>query len=168
MRDFRDAKVMAQTLRQALKAKSVSLTYSECLELIAKTLGFQDWNLLAATIKSSQPTISTSKSWSTSLRDDVIPVGVMPVLPMRDLVLFPRMVAPLFVGRDKSMRAVESAMASGGGILALTQRRPADDHPTANDLHVVGITARVIQSLALPDGTLKLLVTGSKRAAWFD
>jgi uncharacterized protein len=164
MRDFRDAKAMAQTLRHALKAKSVSLTHSECLELVAKTLGFHDWHVLAATIKSGRPPFPAPNSSLTSRRySDVIPVGVIAVLPMRDLVLFPGTVAPLFVGRQMSMRALESA--SDGGILLLTQRRPADDDPTAGDLHVMGVTARVIKSLALPDGTLKLLVTGSKRAA---
>ena len=164
MRDFRDAKAMAQTLRHALKAKSVSLTHSECLELVAKALGFHDWHVLAAAIKAGQPPFPLPNSMRTSRPySDVIPAGVIPVLPMRDLVLFPRMVAPLFVGRDKSKRALESA--SDGGILVLTQRRAADDHPTAGDLHVVGVTARVINSLALPDGTLKLLITGSKRAA---
>jgi ATP-dependent Lon protease len=164
MRDFRDAKAMAQTLRHALKAKSVSLTHSECLELVAKTPGFHDWHVLAATLKAGRPPFPAPNSSSTSRRySDVIPVGVIPVLPLRDLVLFPRMVAPLFVGRDISKRALESA--SDGGILVVTQRRAADDHPTANELHVVGVTARVIQSLALPDESLKLLVTGSKRAA---
>jgi uncharacterized protein len=142
MRDFRDAKAMAQTLRHALKAKSISLTHSECLELVAKTLGFHDWHVLAATLKAGRPPFPAPNSSSTSRRySDVIPVGVIPVLPLRDLVLFPRMVAPLFVGRDMSKRALESA--SDGGILVLTQRRTADDHPTANVLHVVGVTARV-------------------------
>jgi ATP-dependent Lon protease len=164
MRDFRDAKAMAQTLRHALKAKSVSLTHSECLELVAKTLGFHDWHVLAATIKAGRPPFPAPNSSLTSRPySDVIPVGVIPVLPLRDLVLFPRMVAPLFVGRDMSKRALESA--SDGGILVLTQRRAADDHPTANELHVVGVTARVTKCLTMPDETLKLLVTGSKRAA---
>jgi ATP-dependent Lon protease len=163
MRDYRDAKAMAQTLRHALKEKSVSLTHSECLELVAKALGFHDWHVLAATIKAGQPAFPLPNSTRTSRPfSDVIPAGVIPVVPMRDLVLFPRMVAPLFVGRDKSKRALESA--SDGGILLLTQRRAADDDPAAGDLHEVGVTARVIQSLKLPDETLKLLVTGCKRA----
>jgi uncharacterized protein len=62
MRDFRDAKAMAQTLREALKAKSVSLTHSESLELIAKTLGFHDWNELAARIRASQLTVSGTET----------------------------------------------------------------------------------------------------------
>lgn len=61
MRDFRDAKAMAQTLREALKAKSVSLTHSESLELIARTLGFLDWNFLAAKIQASQPGICAAQ-----------------------------------------------------------------------------------------------------------
>ncbi len=62
MRDFRDAKAMAQTLRDALKTRSVSLTHSESLELIAKTLGFADWNVLAAKIQSSQPALAAAPS----------------------------------------------------------------------------------------------------------
>jgi ATP-dependent Lon protease len=164
MRDFRDAKAMAQTLRQALKAKSVSLSHSECLELVAKTLGFHDWHVLAAAIKAGPPPFPLPNSMRTGRPySDVVPVGVIPVLPMRDLVLFPRMVAPLFVGRDLSKRALENA--SDGGVLVIAQRRSADDHPTAKDLHGVGVTARVTQSLTLPDETVKLLVTGSSRAA---
>jgi len=163
MRDFRDAKAMAQTLRQALKAKSVSLSHSECLELVAKTLGFHDWHVLAAAIKAGPPPFPLPNSMCVSRPySDVMPIGVIPVLPLRDLVLFPRMVAPLFVGRDKSKHALKSA--SDGSILVLTQRRAADDNPTVNDLHAMGVTARVMQNLPLPDGTLKLLVTGSKRA----
>ena len=80
MRDYRDAKAMAQTLRQALKEKSVSLTHSESLELIAKVLGLADWNTLSARIDAS-PKAAPSVS----------PTVRKPVLAMRDLVLFPDM-----------------------------------------------------------------------------
>ena len=166
MRDFRDAKAMAQSLRHALKAKSVSLTHSECLELIAKTLGFHDWHVLAAAIKSDRPSFPPPKSSLISRRySDVIPVGVIPVLPMRDLVLFPQMVVPLFVGRQVSLRALESA--SDGGILVLTQRRSGDDHPTAGDLHVMGVTARVINSLGCRTEPSSCSLPARNEPPWF-
>src|SRR5437899_6368188 len=96
MRDFRDAKAMAQTLREALKAKSVSLTHSESLELVARVLGFHDWNVLSARIQSEHQPLATEPTApiSTGAR--------LPTVPLRDIVLFPKMVAPLFMGRESS------------------------------------------------------------------
>jgi ATP-dependent Lon protease len=166
MRDFRDAKAMAQSLREALKAKSVSLTYSESLELIARTLGVPDWNVLAARIQASQ---STSTPPGSTISVTAPPTAVagagVPVIPMRDLVLFPQMVTPIFVGRERTRRAVDSAMAGDGRILVVTQRRSADDEPTLDALYPVGVTASVINRMTLPDGTLKVFVSGLKRAA---
>src|ERR1700754_3131309 len=162
MRDFRDAKAMAQTLREALKAKSVSLTHSESLELVARTFGLPDWNFLAAKIQASQrvagqsaPTVSPATSTGS----------FVPVIPMRDLVLFPLMVVPIFVGREKTRRAIERAMATSGRILVITQRRAGDDDPTLDDLHTVVVTASVIHSATLLDGTMKLFVSGHERMA---
>jgi uncharacterized protein len=166
MRDFRDAKAMAQSLREALKAKSVSLTYSESLELIARTLGVPDWNVLAARIQASQSTLAPSgpSILAAALPTPAARSGV-PVIPMRDLVLFPQMVMPIFVGRERTRRAVDSAMAGDGRILVVTQRRSADDEPTLDALYPVGVTASVINRMTLPDGTLKVFVSGLKRAA---
>src|SRR5882757_2400486 len=95
MRDFRDAKAMAHSLREALKAKSVSLTRSESLELVARTLGLPDWNHLAAHIQSRPQQLVASGA-------AVVASGAaIPIVPMRDLVVFPQMVAPIFVGREK-------------------------------------------------------------------
>jgi uncharacterized protein len=165
MRDFRDAKAMAQTLREALKAKSVSLTHSESLELVARTFGLPDWNFLAAKIQASQPASHSSAALAPV---DVVTsrsgeVGI-PILPMRDLVLFPQMVAPIFVGREKTRLAVERAMAADGRVLVVTQRRAADDDPGFDALYSVGITASVIHQATLLDGTLKLFVSGRERA----
>src|SRR5262245_15394502 len=92
MRDFRDAKAMAQTLRDALKARSVSITHSESLELIAKILGFHDWNVLSARIQAERPAADLSTATP-------LPGGAsMPTIPLRDIVLFPRMTLPLYVG----------------------------------------------------------------------
>jgi len=164
MRDSRDAKAMAQTLREVLKTRSISLTHSESLELIAKILGFHDWNELAAKIQAeAEPkVIVPARSIPETL---AAPEGHLPVLPLRDLVFFPQMIAPLFVGRDSTKRALECAMAGDRRILVLTQRRAIDDHPIANDLYGVGVTATVVELLNLGDGTIKLLARGLKRAA---
>jgi uncharacterized protein len=167
MRDFRDAKAMAQTLREALKPKSVSLTHSESLELVAKILGFHDWNVLSARIQSEQQP-PAGKSGTAIAADALAPVAGgagLPTLPLRDLVLFPRMIVPLFVGRDTTKRALERAMAGDKLILVLTQRRSGDDNPAPADLYGVGITASVLDLENLADGTLRVTVKGLARAA---
>ena len=88
----------------------------------------------------------------------------LPVLPLRDVVVFPHMVVPLFVGREKSVRALESAMAGGKKILLVAQRSPDVDDPAIGDLYSIGTIASVLQLLKLPDGTIKVLVEGSDRA----
>ncbi len=160
MRDFRDAKAMAQTLREALKAKSIALTHSESLELIARTLGFHDWNALAAAIQTSQPVAAEPAKPSAALLDGN---ATLPIVPLRDIVVFPQMVVPLFAGRDKTKRAVETALAGDGRILAVTQRRRADDDPGLADLYTVGVTTSVVRRLMLNDGTIKLIVSGLQR-----
>ncbi|HLM54375.1 MAG TPA: endopeptidase La [Pseudoxanthomonas sp.] len=87
----------------------------------------------------------------------------LPVLPLRDVVVFPHMVIPLFVGRDKSMRALEQAMESDKRILLLAQKSAETDDPSAADLYSVGTLAQVLQLLKLPDGTIKVLVEGTGR-----
>ncbi len=87
----------------------------------------------------------------------------LPVLPLRDVVVFPHMVIPLFVGRDKSMRALEQAMEADKRILLLAQKSPETDDPAAADLYSIGTLAQVLQLLKLPDGTIKVLVEGTAR-----
>ncbi len=87
----------------------------------------------------------------------------LPVLPLRDVVVFPHMVIPLFVGRDKSMHALEQAMAADKRILLLAQKSAETDDPSAADLYQVGTLAQVLQLLKLPDGTIKVLVEGLSR-----
>ncbi len=158
MRDFRDAKAMAQTLREALKSKSVQLSQAESLELTARMLGFRNWNVLAATIKDEQTKPAAAPNRVSP------PVG-LPVIPMRDIVFFPQMTAPLFVGRPRTARAVERAMAGDRRVLLVAQRRPGDDDPGAADLHRVGVLAEILQVMSLPDGSMKVMVHGLQRAA---
>jgi ATP-dependent Lon protease len=87
-----------------------------------------------------------------------------PVLPLRDIVVFPQMIVPLFVGRDKSVAALESAMANDKMIFLVSQLDPSEDDPDANALYDVGVTASVLQLLKLPDGTVRVLVEGKQRA----
>lgn len=87
-----------------------------------------------------------------------------PVLPLRDIVVFPGMVVPLFVGREKSVKALESVVKNNNKILLLSQRNGSQDIPTREDLYLVGTVATVLQLLRLPDGTVKVLVEGVQRA----
>ncbi|OUS39573.1 endopeptidase La ['Osedax' symbiont bacterium Rs2_46_30_T18] len=90
--------------------------------------------------------------------------SILPVLPLRDVVVYPHMVIPLFVGREKSIEALEAAMAGGKEILLLAQRKASDDEPNAKDLFSIGTVASILQMLKLPDGTVKVLVEGDYRA----
>jgi len=153
MRDYRDAKAMAQTLRQALKEKSVSLTHSQSLELIAKILGIADWNTLSARINALPKAVSVET-----------PIVRKPVLPLRDLVLFPDMTSPIYAMRLKSVATIEQAMAGDKEIFFVTQRRIADDDPTPANLYTVGVVARSIDVMKMPDGAVKMMVQGLRRA----
>ncbi|KAF0809485.1 ATP-dependent protease La [Alcanivorax sp. S71-1-4] len=88
----------------------------------------------------------------------------IPLLPLRDVVVYPHMVIPLFVGRAKSIRALEVAMAGDKQVLLVAQRNASDDDPNETDLHRVGTVSTILQMLRLPDGTVKVLVEGSGRA----
>ena len=88
----------------------------------------------------------------------------MPLLPLRDVVVFPHMVIPLFVGRPKSIKALENAMEAGKSILLVAQKSAAKDEPGAEDLYDIGCIANILQMLKLPDGTIKVLVEGVQRA----
>ena len=92
-------------------------------------------------------------------------LDALPVLPLRDVVVYPHMVIPLFVGRDKSMRALEAAMEGERQILLVAQKSPDTDDPEIADLHQVGTLAGVLQLLKLPDGTVKVLVEGQSRVS---
>ncbi len=89
---------------------------------------------------------------------------LLPVLPLRDIVVFPHMIVPLFVGREKSVRALEAVMKEDKQILLVAQKNAAQDDPSADDIYRIGTVSTILQLLKLPDGTVKVLVEGGKRA----
>ncbi|WP_232831195.1 endopeptidase La [Peristeroidobacter agariperforans] len=95
---------------------------------------------------------------------DKTPAAALPVLPLRDVVVYPHMVIPLFVGREKSILALDQAMRSGKQILLVAQKQADVDDPSAQDLYRLGTVATILQLLKLPDGTVKVLVEGAERA----
>ncbi|HEY9520010.1 MAG TPA: endopeptidase La, partial [Methyloceanibacter sp.] len=101
---------------------------------------------------------------STSRPASVGGQDIYPVLPLRDIVVFPHMIVPLFVGREKSIRALEEVMREDRRILLVAQRNATDDDPAADQLYGVGTLATILQLLKLPDGTVKVLVEGAERA----
>jgi ATP-dependent Lon protease len=96
--------------------------------------------------------------------ENAITVGVYPVLPLRDIVVFPHKIVPLFVGREKSVRALEDVGLEEKKILLVTQKNPAQDEPSEDDIYTVGTLATVVQLLKLPDQTVRVLVEGKQRA----
>ena len=100
-------------------------------------------------------------TYPTDLAENAV---TYPLLPLRDVVVFPHMVIPLFVGRPKSIKALETAMESGKSILLVAQKSAAKDEPSPEDLYEIGSVANILQMLKLPDGTVKVLVEGVQRA----
>ena len=99
-----------------------------------------------------------------NLENPITEEVTLPLLPLRDVVVFPHMVIPLFVGRPKSIKALEAAMESGKNILLVAQKSAAKDEPSPEDLYEIGSMASILQMLKLPDGTVKVLVEGEQRA----
>ncbi len=104
------------------------------------------------------------KDFENTIPADNGPKDVYPLLPLRDIVVFPHMVVPLFVGREKSVRALDSIMSENKQILLVTQKDPTIDDPKPEDMNTLGTLATVLQLLRLPDGTVKVLVEGTERA----
>ena len=103
---------------------------------------------------------------TSSKRPPAVPGSIdsYPVLPLRDIVVFPHMIVPLFVGREKSIRALEEVMKQDKLILLATQMNATEDDPKPEAIYKIGTLASVLQLLKLPDGTVKVLVEGSARA----
>ena len=94
---------------------------------------------------------------------DQITEQTYPLLPLRDVVVYPHMAVPLFVGREKSILALEEGMSTNKKVVLVTQKDPAEDDPALDDIHQIGTLATILQLLKLPDGTLKVLVEGVSR-----
>ena len=90
---------------------------------------------------------------------------LLPLVPLRDVVIFPGVVTPLFVGRDKSINALQKAMADDKSVMLIAQRNADDEDPTLEDLYKIGTVSTILQLIKLPDGTFKVLVEGIKRAS---
>ena len=88
----------------------------------------------------------------------------IPLLPLRDIVVFPGMITPLFVGRDKSIKALESVMDINKKIFLVTQKNPQDDSPSTDEIYDTGVIGKIVQLLKLPDGTLKVLIEAIEKA----
>ncbi|HKJ83421.1 MAG TPA: endopeptidase La [Mariprofundaceae bacterium] len=101
--------------------------------------------------------------WTNDSDKSTASSGCLPVLPLRDIVVFPHMIVPLFVGRDKSVHALEEVMHSDKQILLLAQKDPTQDDPAEDGLYRVGTVGNILQLLKLPDGTIKVLVEGGAR-----
>ncbi len=99
-----------------------------------------------------------------NIDENALEYSVLPLLPLRDVVVFPHMVIPLFVGRPKSIKALEAAMEEGKNIVLIAQKAASKDDPAPEDLFAVGTVATILQMLKLPDGTVKVLVEGLHRA----
>jgi ATP-dependent Lon protease len=153
MRDFRDAKTMAQTLRESLTTKAVTISHSESLELVSKMLGVSDWNTLSALLQADrrETGISGAKRPSEAVS--------YPAMPLRDLVPFPTMSYPLFVGREKTMHALDQAFERQREVVLVVQRNSAVDEPGFDDIYEVGVLASLLELMRLGDGTLKVLPT---------
>ena len=156
MRDFRQAKAMAATLRAALKERGFEVAHSEALELVARQFGFDNWNILAAKIREAAPQAAVPPKPSG---------GALPVLPVRDLVSFPGMTLPLFVGRERSMQACRRALETDRRILLVAQKRYEDLTPGPDDLHGLGVTAVIQELINLPDGSMKLMALALERSS---
>lgn len=98
------------------------------------------------------------------MNDSTIHLQSLPLLPLRDVVVFPHMVIPLFVGRQRSIKALEAAMESGKSIMLVAQKNGSKDDPSASDIYGIGCVSSILQLLKLPDGTVKVLIEGVSRA----
>ena len=160
MRDFRNAKAMAKTLREDLAERSFQTSHSDSLEMVAHLLGAKNWQTLSAAIEAD----AASQPAAVTAADTPIPdAALIPVIPMRDLVLFPEMTVPLFAGRPKTLRAIERAMAGDRRLLVITQRSGETDAPAQGDLFEVGVVAQILQTQRLPDGAMKVMVQAERR-----
>lgn len=145
MRDYRDAKAMAQTLRETLQAKTIAISHSESLEFVSRMLGVNDWNTLSALLQPGR-----QEPPPTMPQD----AASYPAIPVRDFVPFPGSYFPLFVAREKTKLALERAFAGHREVVIAVQREEAVDEPGFGDIYQLGVLATVLELQRLPDGTV--------------
>ncbi|MDE1919039.1 MAG: LON peptidase substrate-binding domain-containing protein, partial [Sphingomonadales bacterium] len=134
MRDFRDAKVMAQSLRGALADKQTALTHSEALELVARMLGVADWNTLSAFINKDQGGASEVKRHG----------DILPVVPVKDMAPFPDTQMPLWIRRPHTIEALNQAFSMQRRIVLVAQKSEKVEEPGERDVYDIGVIARVL------------------------
>lgn len=161
MRDFRDAKAMAQTLRDSLKSKSVSISHGESLELVSRMFGVADWNTLSAMLQTNRADRKTTAAVAQAAPH--VDMAAYPAVPLRDLVPFPAATYPLFVGRPKTMQALDHAFQRQREVVLAIQKQSGVDEPGADDVHAIGVLAQLLELEPLPDGTLKVLTQVHRR-----
>src|SRR5882724_7853337 len=161
MRDFRDTKAMAQTLRDSLITKALTISHSESLELVSKMFGAADWNTLSALIQAGRAAPATAPAAAPQAE----PARTYPAMPIRDLVPFPSATFPLFVGRPKSVQALDHAFERQREVVLVVQKDSAVDEPAFDDICEMGVLAGILDLMRLPDGTLKVMVQAHRRVA---
>ncbi|MBH5372113.1 LON peptidase substrate-binding domain-containing protein [Bradyrhizobium glycinis] len=157
MRDFRDAKAMAQTLRESLTTKAITISHSESLELVSRMLGVADWNTLSAMLQTGRrdtPVLSVRLNSS---------IAVYPAVPLRDFVPFPSATFPLFVGRENTVLAVNRAFEGAREMVCAIQREATVDEPQFANVYAVGLLAQLVELQRLSDGSIRVLTRGLRR-----
>lgn len=157
MRDFRDAKAMAQTLRASLTAKTVTISHGESLELVSKMFGVADWNTLSAQIQAGREgPLAASATHAAE-------TGRHPAMPIRDFVPFPGGIVPLYAGCAKTIQALGRAFQGARPIIVAIQRSSDVDEPGLGDVCDVGVLASVLTLDQLADGRWKALTQIHRR-----
>jgi ATP-dependent Lon protease len=164
MRDYRDAKAMAQTLRDSLTSRTVPISHSESLELVSKMLGVADWNTLSALLQSDRRPAPSRPPASPGGRER-LSAARCPAVPMRDFAPFPGAVFPLFIGREKSKAAVDEALKSGREVVLAIQMDTSVDEPGPRDIFEIGLLGRLIESERRDNGELRIWVEAGRRVA---
>jgi ATP-dependent Lon protease len=157
MRDFRDAKAMAQTLRETLTTKAINISHSESLELVSRMLGLADWNTLSALLQADR------RETAAPAPRPQIATAAYPAIPLRDLVPFPRAEYPIFVGREKTIQALNDAFEHQREVVLAVQKQSAVDAPRLEDVHEIGVLAKLFGLEPLEDGTIRVMTRGIQR-----
>lgn len=170
MPTHKDVKAMAKSLRDALAHRNLTLSHSECLEIVAGQLGFADWNTLSARLTTAAavhaPPGHPDSALPETPADHLTGVAAarVPLIPLRDVVVYPEVRLPLFVGRQKSRQGIEAAMQGGQRVMVVTQRQAEVSDPAAGDLYEIGTFAKILSLSDTPEGNLKIMTMGISRA----